>query len=140
MSTTANPNDPQRSNDYLRRLGVKYHHVIQIIFSAKYKFMSFLKRFSYLFSTPRKPADHGYWITAKCNRCGEIIRARVDLHNDLSINYGDKDEDTTYFCRKMLIGSQHCYQQIEIELNFDASRRLIRKEIHGGKFVEEDEA
>jgi hypothetical protein len=101
--------------------------------------MSFLKRLSNLFSAPGKPGDFVYWVTVKCNRCGETIRARIDLRNDLSINYGDKDEDTTYFCRKMLIGSQHCYQQIEIELTFDASRKLIQKEIHGGKFVEEGE-
>jgi len=101
--------------------------------------MRFLKRLSNPFSAPGKPGDYVYWITAKCNRCGEIIRARVDLRNDLSINYGDRDEDTTYFCRKMLIGSQQCYQQIEIELTFDARRKLIQQEIRGGKFVEEDE-
>jgi hypothetical protein len=101
--------------------------------------MGFLKRLSSLFLAPGKPDDFVYWVTAKCDRCGEIIRARVDLRNDLSINYGDRDGDTTYFCRKMLIGSQNCYQQIEIELTFDASRKLIQQEIRGGKFVEEGE-
>ena len=102
--------------------------------------MSFLKRLSNIFSGPGKPDDSSYWITVKCNRCGEIIRARVDLRNDLSINYGERDEDTTYFCRKSLMGSQRCYQQIEVELTFDAGKKLLQREIRAGKFVEEGES
>ncbi len=102
--------------------------------------MSFLKRLSDFFGGPAKADGSSYWITVKCDRCGEIIRARVDLRNDLSINYGDKEEDTTYFCHKTLIGSQRCYQQIEVELTFDARHKLTRKEIRAGKFVEEGES
>jgi hypothetical protein len=101
--------------------------------------MSFFKRLSDIFSGAGKPNDPSFWITVKCNRCGEIIRARIDIRNDLSINYGDKPGDTTYFCRKSLMGSQRCYQQIEVELTFDAGHRLIQKEIRAGKFVEEGE-
>jgi hypothetical protein len=99
--------------------------------------MSFFKRLSDIFSGPGKPDDSSYWVTVKCDRCGEVIRTRVDLRNDLSINYGDKPEDTTYFCRKVLMGSQHCYQQIEVELTFDSRHKLGQREIRGGKFVEE---
>jgi hypothetical protein len=99
--------------------------------------MSFLKRLSSLFSGSGASEDTSYWVTVKCDRCGEIIRARVDLRNDLSINYGDRTEDTTYFCRKMLMGSQRCYQQIEVELTFDYRHKLTQKEVRGGKFVEQ---
>jgi hypothetical protein len=37
----------------------------------------------------------------------------------------------------VLIGQQHCYQQIEVTLTFDAKRNLIDQKIQGGKFVEE---
>ncbi len=99
--------------------------------------MSFLKRLSNLFAAPGKAEDASYWIQVKCDRCGEVIQARLDLRNDLSSNYGDTAEDTTYFCRKVLMGSQHCYQQIEVDLTFDARHKLIQKEISGGKFIEE---
>lgn len=102
--------------------------------------MSFLKRLSDIFTGTGKPDDSSYWITVKCDRCGEIIQARIDLRNDLSINYGEAAEATTYFCRKVLMGSQHCYQQIEVELTFDAKKRPIQKEIRAGKFVEEGES
>lgn len=102
--------------------------------------MSFFKRLSGLFTAPSRPEKPVTWITVKCNRCGEIIKARIDLHNDLSINYGEREEDTTYFCRKMLMGSRQCYQQVEVELTFDSKRNLVQKEIRGGTFIEETKA
>ncbi len=88
--------------------------------------------------------DHRSWIerkesnelpqktNVKCRRCGEIIEGRVDLDNDLSLN----DEGNGYIVRKGLIGGNRCFQQIEVELNFDSSRQLIEKTITGGTFVE----
>ena len=103
--------------------------------------MSFFKKIADLFSPPAstaKPASRdasAYWVTVRCNRCGETLRARVDLHNDLSIEYGESA--ATYFCRKVLMGEGHCFQRIEVELTFDSDRRLTNREISGGQFVEE---
>jgi hypothetical protein len=92
--------------------------------------MSFLKN---LFGgTPAKPEKHYYTFNVKCRRCGEIIEGRVDLDNDLSLN----DEGNGYIVRKGLIGGNRCFQQIEVELNFDSSRQLTEKTITGGTFVE----
>lgn len=55
--------------------------------------------------------------------------------NDLSIEYGNGDQ-VTYFCRKGLMGTQRCFQTIEVALKFDANKKLLAKEITGGKFVE----
>ena len=91
--------------------------------------MSFLKN---LFSsTPAKPDKKYYTFHVKCNRCGETIEGRVDLDNDLSLN----DEGDGYFARKMLMGGNLCFQQIEVELTFDSSRQLIEKSITGGTIV-----
>ncbi len=98
--------------------------------------MGFWKRLTGLFSGPGQ-ADSGYWITVQCNRCGETVRALVNLANDLSVNYGENDETTGYYCHKGLMGDGRCYQVIEVELTFDANRRLINREISGGKFVDE---
>ena len=92
--------------------------------------MGFLKN---LFGgTPAKPEKHYYTFNVKCKRCGEIIEGRVDLDNDLSLN----DEGNGYIVRKGLIGGNRCFQQIEVELNFDSSRQLMEKTITGGTFVE----
>ena len=90
--------------------------------------MSFLKN---LFSsTPAKPEKNYYTFTVKCIRCGEIIEGRVDLDNDLSLN----DDGNGYLVRKTLMGSNRCFQQIQVELNFDSGRQITEKNISGGEF------
>lgn len=81
-------------------------------------------------SSPASPANF-YVFNVKCNRCGEIIEGRINLSNDLSLG-----DDDNYFVRKVLMGSGHCFQQIEIELKFNASKQVIDKQAHGGTFVE----
>jgi hypothetical protein len=94
--------------------------------------MGFLKK---LFSgEPTKPEKRYYTFNVKCNRCGEIIEGRVDLDNDLSLDY--EGDQTVYFVRKGLIGENRCFQQIEVEMKFTSNRELIEKQAQGGMFVE----
>ncbi len=93
--------------------------------------MSFLKK---IFTAPASPASNFYSFAVKCNRCGEIIEGRINLYNDLSVEYeGNKNE---YSVRKVLMGSGRCFQQIEVELKFDEPRKLLEKHVTGGQFVE----
>jgi hypothetical protein len=102
--------------------------------------MGFLKKLSSFFAAPaRSSNDNSYWITVQCNRCGEQIRARVDLLNDLSPEYGESGE-MTYLCRKVLMGEKLCFQQIEVTLTFDANRKVLDRQITGGKFVDVEPA
>lgn len=74
----------------------------------------------------------------RCLRCKEIIRARIDLRNDLSAEYAaGPGGDVTYFCHKTLMGEGHCFQRVEVELTFDSKHRVINREISGGQFVDE---
>jgi hypothetical protein len=92
--------------------------------------MGFLKK---LFSgATAKPEKRYYSFQVKCKRCGEIIEGHVDLDNDLSIEF--EDNRNIYFGRKVLMGSGHCFQQIEVELKFDSSRQLLEQHITGGEF------
>jgi len=91
--------------------------------------MGFLKK---LFGGGIASSSSGFYtFNVKCDRCGEIIEGKINLNNDLSL-----DDDGGYFVRKVLIGSQRCFQQIEATFKFDASRRLQEKGISGGTFVE----
>jgi hypothetical protein len=78
-----------------------------------------------------------YPVRVKCNRCGEILIAHVNMANDLSVEYGSSGSPQSYSCRKIIQGSGRCFQTIEIILQFDSHRTLQEKEIHGGTFVEE---
>jgi hypothetical protein len=97
--------------------------------------MGFFKR---LFSGGSKPSKKAiYTFSVKCKRCGEIIEGRVDLDNDLSVEYESGVD--IYYCRKVLMGDGKnlCYQQIEVGLKFNADRNLLERRVEsGGDFVE----
>lgn len=80
-----------------------------------------------------KPEKRYYVFRVKCNRCGEIIEGRVDLDNDLSLEY--EDDRNVYFGRKVLMGSGRCFQQIQVEMKFTSSRALIEQQAQGGQFT-----
>ena len=93
--------------------------------------MGFLKK---LFSgAPAQSTSNFYTFAVACNRCGEVIEGRVNLSNDLSADYDGGD---VFHVRKVLMGSGHCFQQVEVELKFDNNRNLLEKHAEGGKFVE----
>lgn len=94
---------------------------------------NYLKR---LFTNQAGGEAAAYWLAVKCSRCGEIIRGRVDLNNELSPDYGDSDDPSGYVCRKVLIGQQRCFQPIEVALKFDVNRKLIERSVSGGEFVD----
>jgi DNA-directed RNA polymerase subunit N (RpoN/RPB10) len=91
--------------------------------------MDFFKRW---FTAPSSPLSD---ITVQCSRCGEVIHGQINLSNDPSLEYDEKGT-ASYLCRKVLMGSGHCFQQIEVVLRLNQDRKLISKEITGGKFVE----
>ena len=94
--------------------------------------MGFLKN---LFGgAPAKPEKHYYTFNVKCKRCGEIIEGRVDLDNDLSVEYEDNRE--VYIVHKGLLGSGRCFQQIEVEIKFSSTRAVIEESAQGGTIVE----
>lgn len=101
--------------------------------------INLVKKISDFFNPPgpRKAPEFATWITVRCNRCGETIRARIDLRNDLSINY---DAGNTYYCRKVIIGEKRCYQPIEVELTFDKNKKIINRQISGGVFIDQENA
>lgn len=66
------------------------------------------------------------------HRCDDILRIRIDTHNDLS----QRDDDNGYWVRKLASSANYKCNQIEITLYYDSNRRLENQEIQGGTFVE----
>ena len=91
--------------------------------------MSFFQR---LFrGVSAKPEKRYYAFSVKCMRCGEIIEGRVDLDNDLSIEY----EEGVYYGRKVVMRSGICFQRLDVEFKFTTTRELIDQHVTGGEFV-----
>lgn len=91
--------------------------------------MGFLKK---LFSAPSSTSRY-YQFQVKCKRCGEVLDGKVDMYNEPSLDY--EGEKAVYFCRKVLMGSGHCYQQVEVTFKFDANRSVLERTATGGEFV-----
>jgi DNA-directed RNA polymerase subunit N (RpoN/RPB10) len=87
--------------------------------------------------TPR-PSNPGKFhiFAVKCKRCGEIIHGQVNVNNEPSLEFDDQGKPY-YTCRKVLVGNQMCFQQIEVIFKFNDLRGLLDRQISGGEFVED---
>jgi hypothetical protein len=103
--------------------------------------MNILKQLNkLLFSLQAPRTDRAIYLYVRCNKCGEKLRARVDVWNELTPEYDSKSDDAaSYFCRKVLVGEKLCYQSIELRLKFDKNHKLVEKTILGGKYIGEAE-
>jgi hypothetical protein len=100
--------------------------------------MNILKKFSKILSSPLPKTERAMYLYVQCNKCGEKLRARVDIRNELTPEYTENSDDaSSYHCRKVLIGEKSCYQPIELKLKFDKNHKLISQEINGGKYIDE---
>lgn len=72
-----------------------------------------------------------YTFNVECDRCGENIEGKINMNNDLSLN-----DEGGHFVRKVLVGSERCFQRIEVSFKFDASRQLLDTQVSGGKFLD----
>ena len=100
--------------------------------------MGIIGRITRFFSSRGGSDEAGYWVYVRCNRCGEKLSSRINIYNDLSVDFQDSGEQT-YQCRKTIVGRQTCFERIEIKLIFDKRRKLVEQEISGGEFITEGE-
>jgi hypothetical protein len=100
--------------------------------------MNILKKLGKILSSPPPKTDRAMYLYVQCNKCGEKLRARVDVWNELTPEYdGKSDNAASYYCRKVLVGEKICYQPIELRLKFDKNHKLIEKQIYGGKYIDQ---
>lgn len=87
---------------------------------------------------PTRPSNPGKFhiFAVRCKRCGEIIHGQVNVNNDPSLEFDEKGL-SYYICRKVLVGNQMCFQQVEVIFKFNDMRGLLDRQITGGEFVDE---
>ena len=99
--------------------------------------MSILKKLGKILSSPPAKTERAMYLYVQCTKCGEKLRARVDVWNELTPDYdGKSDAATSYHCRKVLVGENKCYQPVELRLKFDRNHKLVEKTILGGKYID----
>jgi hypothetical protein len=96
--------------------------------------MNILRQLSNMLMGKSSPSgDVGLYYYVRCNRCGEVIRARINPMNDLSA----PDDGEGLFTRKVIVG-QRCYNRIEAEFHYDSKRKLINSDITGGTLTDKE--
>ena len=101
--------------------------------------MDFIKKLNKLLSASSEKDGDALWVYVRCAGCGEKLRTRINLINDLSIDFGEGENQDIYICRKTLVGNQQCFRRIEIELTFNSNRKINGREIVGGEFISVEE-
>ncbi|MCS7220977.1 MAG: hypothetical protein RML36_02300 [Anaerolineae bacterium] len=105
--------------------------------------MSFWRKLASLLRSgrPREADENAYWVYVRCNRCAEVMATRINLANDLSVEYDENDRPSGYHVRKLLTGTgaRRCYQQVEVEIDFDAHKRPVSQVARGGIIITREE-
>lgn len=100
--------------------------------------MSFFSRLAALFGGAPKPSSRYFAIFVVSNRCREPVAGQVDLLNELSLT---DEKERPYFVRKVLhtSGRNRCFDQVEVQLWFDNNKRLLERDVFGGRWLEREE-
>lgn len=101
--------------------------------------MSFLsKLFGPLFGQPPSGSNRYLPIYALSHRCREAVTGQVDLMNELSL---DDESKGGFYVRKVLhtSGRGRCFAEVELELWLDGNKRIVRQEVHGGRWLTAEE-
>ncbi|MGD2163163.1 MAG: hypothetical protein PVI81_05275 [Anaerolineales bacterium] len=91
-----------------------------------------------LFTSPT-PHSGALPIYVRCNRCGEGLKVDINLQNDLSVEYGASSSKDRYHVHKTIIGSNLCFQRIQMDLQFNSRKQIIAEEINGGRRIDKQE-
>lgn len=94
--------------------------------------MNFLKNlFGGQGANREEGGGHALFFYVRLARCGDVVRVRVDLNSELSLN----DDSSGYWVRKLVSNSNYHCGRAELTLYFDTNRRLLNSEISGGELV-----
>ena len=75
-------------------------------------------------------------LYVECNHCHTPVHVRVDVYNDLTLEYDDREQAVGYVLRKEIMDAR-CFRLMHAEILFDTGRRETRRTVEGGVFVDE---
>ena len=101
--------------------------------------MGLLKKLGSLRSGGSGDDQYVHYEYARCSRCGDTVRMRVDKRNELTPRY--EGDQSGFYVRKGVLGADksRCFQTLEVELEFTSEMQLASRSISGGEFITEEE-
>ncbi len=84
--------------------------------------------------------EHALYYYLRCNKCGEVIRVRIDRRWDLEQEFdeGGGDAATGYVARKEVMGTK-CFQMLRLTIAFNRGYHETDRQLSGGTFIEREE-
>ena len=76
----------------------------------------------------------GMYLYVRCGRCGDVVRVRVNMANELQQEFSDNGGVSGYSLHKTVVDSK-CFRPIELSMTFDGRRRELSREVEGGEVV-----
>jgi hypothetical protein len=76
-------------------------------------------------------------IYARCHRCQSPVHVRLDVFNDLAVEYNQRGDVSGYVVRKVLMDTK-CFRAMPAEIWFDAQRNETQRTLEGGEFIDAD--
>ncbi len=73
---------------------------------------------------------NAWWLYVQCVKCGAPLAIRVDLRNDISIDY----ETNSRYLRKEMMDSS-CFQLMYAEVHFDGNGKVLEQSVERGKIL-----
>ena len=83
-------------------------------------------------------AAGGMYLYVRCGRCGDVVRVRVNMANELQQEFSDNGGISGYSLHKTVVDSK-CFRPIELSMTFDGRRRELSREVEGGEIVTREE-
>jgi len=90
--------------------------------------------------------DRGLYRYVRCNRCGDVVRVRINMANEVSEISDEPDEDGSvrrpdnraarYAITKGVVDAK-CFRPMRLTILFDGRRREIESSVEGGEVVDE---
>ncbi len=80
---------------------------------------------------PSSPDPNAIWLYFRCERCGAVVRVRVDLRNDLN---REEEGESIYLLHKEVMDNS-CFRLIAAEIWFDANYNIAAAYINGGELI-----
>lgn len=86
-------------------------------------------------TVPSSPDPNALWLHFRCERCGAVVRVRVDLRNDLN---REEDGEGVYLLHKEVMDNA-CFRLMAADIWFDASYNVAAAYVNGGQLISEQE-
>ena len=78
---------------------------------------------------------NGIMLHFRCQRCGAVVRIRVDKRNDLN---REDDGPGVFLLRKDVMDNK-CFQLMNAEVWLDSSNQVVSSDVAGGELISEEE-